>query len=182
MDRIKFYIIALFVAVFSISAYADDYTDSGSDFKYTYGEFFNKELWETGLEFEYDDLGDETVAVIKCRYEDKWKNEFIYYTPAIKNNSGFSLIEIKTGKGTFKSQDRTVMLIIDFIDPGGNRERSFSVEAQTRSNISDTCQILQQNVVKIIWNWLTSNPDNAIVITAERHYPYSDFRMIANSN
>lgn len=44
MNRIKFYIIALLVAVFSVSAYADDYTDSGSDFRYTYGEFFDKEL------------------------------------------------------------------------------------------------------------------------------------------
>lgn len=82
-------------------------------------------------------------------------NSYIILRPLkqpAETEDGFSLIEIETGKGTFKSQDRTVLLIIDFIDPNGNTERSFSVEALTRTDNSDTCQILQQNIVKIIWN------------------------------
>lgn len=143
--------------------------------------YFSREFWNIGLEFEYDEFWGKSVAVIKCGYEDVWDNEFTYYAPADKSAGLYSLIEIETDKGTFRSKSRTMTIIIEFIDANCNTVKRVSVPAKTRSGRSDKCRITDADAVKEIWDWITADKDNSLVITAERNYPYSDFRMIVNS-
>lgn len=151
------------------------------DIGYLCDGYFSREFWNVGLEFEYDEFWGKSIATIKCRYEDVWDNEFTYYAPADKSAGLYSLIEIETDKGTFRSKVRTMTIIIELIDANCNTVKRISVPAKTRSDRSDKCRVTDPDAVKEIWDWITADKDNSLVITAERNYPYSDFRMIVNS-
>lgn len=183
-------IFLYFIVAVSVLLHIGEVRCSGeikNDVSYASDGYFSREFWKTGLEFVYDDFWGRTAAVIKCRYEDRWNNEFTYCTPAtVVDESATGLynpvIELETDKGTFKSKNRNIIIVVELVDINCNIIRQLSVPAKTRSDRSDECRITDPDTVKEIWDWITADRNNSLVITAERNYPYSDFRMIVNSN